>query len=182
MSEKPKPNQVATLDFLAAMAQQVTSVFIVTTSNEGKHYGLTATAFASVSVEPPRLLVCVNKSGTSHDMIVKVGHFCVNLLAHNQTQVAKAFAGMLGKDFDRFSGGKWRSLSTGAPVLDGAAAAFDCKLVQTIDQFSHSIFIGEVVAVSSQAQDPLLYGARKFRHLRKDHSDAASKAAEPLDL
>ena len=164
------------------MAQQVTSVCVVTTSLEGKRYGLTATAFASVCVEPPRLLVCVSKTGSSHDVIVKAGNFCVNLLGGDQGEIAKAFAGLLGKNLDKFAHGRWYEAATGAPILRGAAATFECTLVQTIDQFSHSIFIGEVVGVTHHAQDPLLYGARKFRNLRDDTSVPVVKTSGALDI
>jgi flavin reductase (DIM6/NTAB) family NADH-FMN oxidoreductase RutF len=159
---------VPTPEFVAAMGQHVSSVCVITTQHEGRRYGLTATAMTSVCADPARLLVCVNKSGVSHDMIKASGVFCVNVLAEKQLQTAKAFAGMLGKDFDKFSSGEWYALQTGVPALVNAVAVFDCRIAQTIDQFSHAIFIGEVLAVSfATGQDTLLYGARKFRDLRK---------------
>jgi flavin reductase (DIM6/NTAB) family NADH-FMN oxidoreductase RutF len=167
--------------FVAAMAQHVSSVCVITTLHEGKRYGLTATAMSSVCAEPPRLLVCVNKSGSSHDVILASGLFCVNVLDEKQDKVAKAFAGMLGKDFDRFSVGDWGELVTGAPVLEQAASVFDCKVAEVIDQFSHSIIIGEVLATTTQqGHDTLLYGARKFRTLRKIISNAVNGDDESL--
>jgi flavin reductase (DIM6/NTAB) family NADH-FMN oxidoreductase RutF len=155
-------------DYIAAMAQHVSSVCVITTIHEGRRFGLTATAMSSVSAEPPRLLVCVNKNGISHQKIVASGVFCVNVLSETQHVVAKAFAGMLGKDLDRFETGEWDSLQTGAPALKGAAASFDCQLTERIDQNSHSIFIGDVLAViSRQGVDTLLYGTRQFRMLSK---------------
>jgi len=162
------------------MGQHVSSVCVITTVFEGKRHGLTATAMSSVCAAPPRLLVCVNKSGMSHEMLGKSNMFCVNVLSEHQDKIAKGFAGLLGKAFDRFSLGEWNKLVTGAPVLAGATAAFDCRLVQMIDQFSHSIMIGEVVAVASKSQDPLLYGARKFRSLRKDSAETAAKTEDLL--
>ena len=92
-------------------------------------------------------------------MLGKSNVFCVNVLSEHQDKIAKGFAGLLGKAFDRFSLGEWNELVTGAPVLAGSAAAFDCRLVQVIDQFSHSIMIGEVVAVASKSRDPLHNGS-----------------------
>jgi flavin reductase (DIM6/NTAB) family NADH-FMN oxidoreductase RutF len=159
---------VPTPEFVAAMGQHVSSVCVITTRHEGQRYGLTATAMTSVCADPPRLLVCVNNSGVSHDMIKASGVFCVNVLAEQQLQTAKAFAGMMGKDFDKFSVGEWYELQTGAPALVKAVAVFDCRIAETIDQFSHAVFIGEVLAVSfATGQDALLYGARRFRDLRK---------------
>jgi flavin reductase (DIM6/NTAB) family NADH-FMN oxidoreductase RutF len=169
-----------TTDFLAAMGQHVSSVCVITTAYEGQRFGLTATAMSSVCAEPPRLLICVNKAGVSHEKIAAARHFCVNVLSENQDHVAKAFAGMMGRDFDKFSVGEWQLLMTGSPVLQGASAIFDCELKQVIDQFSHSILIGEVVAATSIKKDTLLYGARKFRNLRKNISETTGSSSEPL--
>jgi flavin reductase len=170
-----------TPDYVAAMGRHVSSVCVITTQRDGKKYGLTATAMTSVCAEPPRLLVCINKTGSSHDMILAAGTFCVNVLDEHQDNLGKAFAGMMGKDFDRFSLGKWHELTTGAPVLKDAAAVFDCKVDQVIDQFTHSIVIGEVLSAQiGRAGDPLLYGARRFRTLRKTAAVQDGKSSEPL--
>jgi flavin reductase (DIM6/NTAB) family NADH-FMN oxidoreductase RutF len=168
-------------DYIAAMGQHVASVCVITTLAGGERFGLTATAMSSVCAMPPRLLVCVNKSGVSHHKIVESGLFCVNVLTEEQDHVAKAFAGMLGRDFDRFSNAEWKSLKTGSPVLAGAAAAFDCRVAGTLDQFTHTIFLGDVVAVSSQSgRESLLYGSRKFRQLRKIFSALENSGDETL--
>lgn len=159
---------VATAQFVQAMGQHVSSVCVITTSHEGQRFGLTATAASSVCADPPRLLVCVNKSGLTHEKIVAAGHFGVNVLSEEQERLGKAFAGMLGKDFDRFSIGEWREGVEGCPLLQGSAASFACRIVQSLDQFSHSIFIGEVLEASAGiGMDALVYGARRFRNLRK---------------
>jgi flavin reductase (DIM6/NTAB) family NADH-FMN oxidoreductase RutF len=172
---------VPPVDFVSAMGQHVSSVCVITSAQNGKRVGLTATAMSSVCAEPPRLLVCVNKSGASHEMIAAAGTFCVNVLAEAQDKVAKAFAGMMGKDFDRFSVGEWDELVTGAPALVNATAVFDCEVKQVIDQFSHSIFIGQVLAARHMKnQDTLLYGARRFRSLRKTFSEQVGSSDESL--
>ena len=98
--------------------------------------------------EPPRLLVCINKSSFAHAKIVESGCFCVNVLSEMQDVVAKAFAGMLGPNVDRFGVAEWTEIRTGAPALAGAAAAFDCVVAQTLDQFTHTILLGDVVGAS----------------------------------
>jgi flavin reductase (DIM6/NTAB) family NADH-FMN oxidoreductase RutF len=159
---------VPTADFVQAMGQHVASVCVITTTSEGKRFGLTATAVSSVCASPPRLLVCVNKSGFTYEKIVSAGHFGVNVLADTQEKVGKSFAGMLGKDFDRFSLGDWRTGKNGSPLLQDASAVFDCRIVETLDQFSHTIIIGEVTEASAGiGRDALVYGARRFRSLRK---------------
>ncbi|KUM27503.1 hypothetical protein AU467_16515 [Mesorhizobium loti] len=163
-----EPLSVTPAQYVAAIAQHVSSVCIVTTATDGERFGLTATAMSSVTAEPPRLLVCVNKSGRSYEAIIASGRFCVNVLTEAQDKVAMIFAGHGGSKVDRFANGDWTKLSTGAPVLIGAAASFDCRLGQVVDQSTHAVLIGDVVSTTHQVgQDTLLYGARRFRQLRK---------------
>ncbi|GAB4261260.1 MAG: flavin reductase [Pararhodobacter sp.] len=159
---------VTAAEYVSAIAQHVSSVCVITTELDGERFGLTATAVSSVCAEPPRLLVCVNKSGLTHDKIVRAGKFCVNVLTEAQDTVAMVFAGMGGKDVDRFATGDWMTLETGAPALQGAAAVFDCVLGEVCAQSTHSVLFGDVVATAHvSGRDTLLYGARRFRQLRK---------------
>ncbi len=168
-------------DYISAMGQHVASVCVITTTVAGKRFGLTATAVSSVCATPPRLLVCINKSGLTHAMIAEAGHFCVNVLTEDQDKVAKAFAGMLGDSIDRFSVAEWTTLKTGSPVLASAAAVFDCRIGGQLDQFTHSIFLGDVLAATSRlGQESLLYGSRKFRQLRKIFSSLEANSGETL--
>ncbi|MCP5265518.1 MAG: flavin reductase family protein [Burkholderiaceae bacterium] len=163
-----RPAPVSPAEYIDAIAQHVSSVCIITTAFEGERFGLTATAVSSVSAEPPRLLVCVNKSGFTHDKIVQAGHFCVNVLTEDQDRIAMVFAGMGGADVDRFATGDWTRLTTGSPVLAQAAAVFDCVIASTSEQSTHTVLFGEVVATRhARGRDTLLYGARRFRQLRK---------------
>jgi flavin reductase (DIM6/NTAB) family NADH-FMN oxidoreductase RutF len=172
---------VSTQDFVQAMGQHVASVCVITTLYENEQFGLTATAVSSVCADPPRLLVCINKSGVTHHRIVASGHFGVNILAEAQENVGKAFAGMMGRDFDKFSVGTWGTLVTGSPILKDTASSFDCRVVQSIDQFTHTIFIGEVVGVTvGPGRDAIVYGGKKFRTLRKIVTAPADENAESL--
>lgn len=172
---------VAAAEYINAISQHVSTVCVITTEVDGQRFGLTATAVASVSAQPPRLLVCINKSGLTHDKIVEAGAFCVNVLTEAQDKIAMTFAGMADKERDRFETGEWTVLKTGAPVLGGAAAAFDCLLGEACDQSTHSVLFGDVVATSSLiGNDTLLYGARRFRQLRKVFAAAEGKDVEYL--
>jgi flavin reductase (DIM6/NTAB) family NADH-FMN oxidoreductase RutF len=163
-------------DYINAIAQHVSSVCVVTTSVGGERFGLTATAVSSVSADPPRLLVCVNKKGLTHDRIREAGTFVVNVLSEDQDAVAMVFAGMGGNVEDRFATGEWTTLNTGAPVLVGAVASFDCVLGETSDQASHTILFGDVVATANRTgNDALLYGGRRFRQLRKMFTAASGE-------
>ncbi len=168
-------------DYIRAMGQHVASVCVITTAIGGERFGLTATAASSVCASPPRLLVCVNKASLTHEKIRAAGHFCVNVLNEDQDNIARAFAGMLGPSVERFGAAAWTILKTGSPVLTAAAAAFDCRLAGALDQFTHSLFLGDVVAVTCDSQrDSLLYGSRRFRQLRKIFSDLDAEAGETL--
>lgn len=169
MHDDPKTvSAVTPSEYIGAISQHVSTVCIITTEHNGQRYGLTATAVSSVSADPPRLLVCINRSGKTHDVILQSRRFCVNVLTEDQRDVAMVFAGMGGKDTDRFATGDWATLATGAPVLRQAAASLDCVLGDSSDQASHTVFFGDVVATTFRdGHDTLLYGARQFRQLRK---------------
>lgn len=154
-------------EYISAIAQHVSTVCVITTEIDGKRFGLTASAVSSVTAKPPRLLVCVNKSGLTHEKITKAGRFAVNVLAEGQDKIAMVFAGMGDVNGGRFAIGEWKSLKTGSPILVGAAAAFDCLVGETSYQSTHTVFFGDVVACEhTTGQDTLLYGARRFRQLR----------------
>jgi flavin reductase (DIM6/NTAB) family NADH-FMN oxidoreductase RutF len=146
--------------FRKGMRQLSAAVTIVTTGTDAQHRaGLTATAVCSVSAKPPQLLVCVNRRGEAHTRIREWRNFCVNVLCHAQIGIAKRFAGMeRGTQPERFELGKWGTLTTGAPVLADCLANFDCRLQQEVESGTHSIFIGEIVAISVHGgKEPLAF-------------------------
>lgn len=154
-------------DFKRGMRQLAAGVNVITVENGGIRDGLTATAVCSISAEPPHLLVCVNSSAAAHDPIHRAGSFCVNVLAGDQEDIARRFAGMDGsKRSDRFAIGAWTTLSTGAPVLGGALANFDCIVVREFEAATHTLFIGRVLGVlTGEIDAPLIYGNGRFTRL-----------------
>lgn len=94
-----------------------------------------------------------------HARIREWRNFCVNVLCHAQIGIAKRFAGMeRGAHPERFAQGEWGTLETGAPVLAGCPASFDCRLQQEVESGTHSIFIGEIVAIRVHGgQEPLAF-------------------------
>jgi len=145
--------------FIQGMRQLASGVTLITTACGGRWAGLTATAVCSVSAEPPQLLACINRQAETHRMIAGSGAFAVNVLAAKQHRLAQVFAGASGVYGDhRFDEAEWCTLLTGAPVLTPCLASFDCRLIEIVPAASHSIFIGEVVAVQLEpALDPLVY-------------------------
>lgn len=152
-------------DFRLAMRQVVSSVAIVTARAGGVRNGLTATAVCSVSAEPPTLLACVNRNASATALIAESGCFGVSFLATTQEGIARAFSTPKLSADERFGEGAWRDLVTGAPILDGAAASFDCRVEETIVSGTHHIYLGRVVAVVAVSRDALLYRDGVFRRL-----------------
>jgi flavin reductase len=152
-------------EFKTVMRQVVSSVAIVTARAGKVRNGLTATAVCSVSAEPPTMLICVNRRATAESIIAESGAFAINFLTQEQHPIARLFStSKLGAD-ERFGQGKWLSLVTGAPVLDGAVAAFDCRVEECHLSGTHHIYIGRVVAATSLDQHALLYRDGSFRRL-----------------
>ena len=154
--------------FRAAMRELAGGVTIITADGPAGPRGLTATAVCSVSAEPPTLLVCVNRASEGHAAIRAAGAFCVNVTAAEHRPLAEHFAGRGGvRGAERFRLGRWGVLATGAPVLDDALSAFDCRVVQTIDHGTHTVFLGAVLAARTAGPQraALLYRAGAFSAL-----------------
>jgi flavin reductase (DIM6/NTAB) family NADH-FMN oxidoreductase RutF len=146
--------------FKQAMSQFASGVTVVTTVHEGQRYGLTASSFTSVSVDPPLVLVCLGKQLRTHDLIADTGVFAVNVLGAHQLELGMRFAGLTAAK-DRFAGLATATAETGSPILPEVLAWVDCRLRHLYEGGDHSIFVGEVVALSAAvASAPLLYHNR----------------------
>ncbi len=137
-----------------------TGVAIVTTSLDGRIHGFTANAFASVSLEPPTVLICVNRIATAHPLIATSQRFCVNVLAVDQRPLAERFAG--GEPRSRFDGVRYRIGVTGSPILEGTVAHFDCEVTEELSASTHSIFLGTVLEAGWRDAAPLGYFNRAY--------------------
>lgn len=134
--------------FRSAMRQLAGGVSVITAGIGEDRTGLTATSPVSLSVDPPTMLVAVNRSASALPVIAAYRHFAVNLLAADQQHVAENFAGKDGlKGPRRYRDAEWTTLATCAPILDGALAAIDCELEELIERHSHTIVIGRVAAL-----------------------------------
>src|SRR5690606_32326217 len=121
--------------------------------------GLTATAFCSLTDDPPTVVICVNRNASAHDLIARHKSFCVNILAAEQQAVAMRFAGRVGQQGEeRFDEGAWTTLETGAPVLQNALANLDCEVAEVHDGKTHTIYLGRVRAGRIKTENaPLVY-------------------------
>jgi len=147
-----------------AMSEIASAVHIIATAGEAGSAGMTVTAVASVSDQPPTLLVCVNRQLASAQRFIDNGFFSVNSLAFADQALADVFAGRSGLHFEeRFAHGQWRPGVTGAPLLASALATFECRLIEVKDVATHHVFIGEVLAAGRGPQAPnLLYHRRTY--------------------
>jgi len=159
---------VTSEDHRYGMRHFAIGVSIITARNGESRAGLTATAVCSVTADPPRLVVFVNKNVAASEVILNSGALCVNVLAGDQEEVAKAFAGMIdGVHGDaRFEHGRWRELTTGAPALDGSLANFDCRVIKVFDESTHNAFLCEVLATRERNDgEALIYLNGGFRRI-----------------
>jgi flavin reductase (DIM6/NTAB) family NADH-FMN oxidoreductase RutF len=148
--------------FKLAMSQFVSGVTVVTTVNEGEMAGLTVASFASLSLDPPLALVCIEKSVRSHDLIAAAGHFGVSILASDQAQISNRFA---SKADDKFAGVPIRIGELGVPLIEGAICTIECRLREALPGGDHSIFVGEVVDIQTTDGAPLVYFRSAYREL-----------------
>ena len=148
-------------DFRRGMRQLAAAVSVITTEHDEQRAGMTATSVSSLTADPPQIGVAINRNNGSYAAVVGSRRFAVNVLSHEQAEIAASFAGMLGLQGEaRFSASdaSWTTLATGAPVLDGAAATFDCELVQEVELSSHVFMVGLVRAVQvTPTTTPLLF-------------------------
>jgi len=144
-----------------AYARWATGVTIVTTRAGDRIHGMTVSAFTEVSLEPPLVLVCIDKTSTTQPIIAEGGGFAVNILARGQEALAKRFASD-GAEDRRFSDLYCEAGATGAPLLAGSVASLDCRLETAHEAGDHIIYIGEVVGLYLADGEPLLFYNRGY--------------------
>jgi len=150
-------------DFRRAMGRFTTGVTVITTRLGDDLHGMTANAVTSLSLEPMMVLVCVDKTADTHDILSKAGVFAVNILNKDQAEISDRFA---KKEFDGAHGLEDVPHSfgaTGAPIIDGALAYLDCRTLTEQHGGDHTIFIGEVVEAKELSEaEPLLFYRGKY--------------------
>ncbi len=165
MDTKASPDPEARAAFLSAMTLTACTVSIVTTDGAAGRYGATVSAMSSVSADGdrPTLLVCMNLKAGATPAIIENGKFCVNVLRDDQAAVSDGFAGRLPLvDGDKFSCTAWSGGRHGQPIIEGALASFECRLLTRQQVGTHFIFIGEVLHVQTTGGAPLIYSNRAY--------------------
>ena len=160
------PDQTHAVDLRHAMRHMVGGVSVITAGIGEDRTGLTATSATALSMDPPTMLICVNRTASAWPVIRRHRHFAVNILSAEQQPVAERFAGRGGvKGAARYDGALWRELPSGASGLDGALAVVDCAVEEIIERHSHGIILGRVVSVTCGTElsgHSLVYGHGRF--------------------
>jgi len=153
--------------FKTAMRHLAAAVSVVTTGRGENRTGFTATSVTSLSMDPPALLVCLNRQSSVSSVLLEHGAFCINVLASDQLHIAEHFTGRDGsRGAARYRDATWQQMPSGALGNPGALALIDCELEEAIDRHSHTILIGrpKSVVIRDRAE-PLLYWHGAYRLL-----------------
>jgi flavin reductase (DIM6/NTAB) family NADH-FMN oxidoreductase RutF len=163
---------VAPDEFRRVLGHFATGVTIVTARDaEGRPTGLTVSAFCSVSLDPPQVLVCVDHKSQSYPALRDGSRFAVNFLGDGHEEISRRFA---TTRLDKFDGVPHRMSALGVPLIDGALAHLECRTVSRHVEGDHTIIVGCVEEARSGAGEPLLYFRGQYRRLAETPSGATS--------
>jgi flavin reductase (DIM6/NTAB) family NADH-FMN oxidoreductase RutF len=149
-------------EFREVISHFASGVTVVTTVHDGRPYGTTASAVTSLSLEPPMLLVCLNRESETGRAIGSSGHFAVNILGAGHAELAERFAQKGGDKFDGVptERGQW-----GEPLFEEAVATLECRVSEQAAVATHSVFFAEVVRAAARGGAPLAYFKGQFSRL-----------------
>jgi flavin reductase (DIM6/NTAB) family NADH-FMN oxidoreductase RutF len=152
--------------FKDALKLWASGVTVVTSKTEKSGLkGMTATSFSSVSLDPPQILVCINKSADTGDAVLESKSFAINILKSEQQEISNQFAGGASQE-ERFANVKWHEGETRSPIFDDALASLECKVIDQVLAGTHWIVIGEVQNSTCSSGEPLLYFNSAYSELK----------------
>ena len=155
-------------DLRRAMRKWVAGVTIVTSAHQGAQHGMTVSSFTSISAVPPMILVSLERTTRTHDLVAESGIFGVTILREEQQLLSERFAGRIGLESDRFVGLETFHLVSPAPLISGGLAFFDCRVVKAVEAGTSTVFLAEVIAARSEEDgDPLVYTNRGYFKVQK---------------
>jgi flavin reductase (DIM6/NTAB) family NADH-FMN oxidoreductase RutF len=171
------PNEQLAAQTKLALRRLASAVAVVSCRDGQTRHAMTATAVNAMSMQPPSMIVCVNRSSSFHAAISRAGNFAINILHRDQAEISAGCGGK-AKGEDRFGLGGW-SEESGAPVLLDAQARIVCAKEDRFDYGSHTIFIGRVVSVGIHGMvDPLIYVDGHYTGLPADEKSASEIEAQ----
>jgi flavin reductase (DIM6/NTAB) family NADH-FMN oxidoreductase RutF len=153
-------------------------VSVVTTGRGRDITGMTVTSVSSLSVDPPTVIVSINRESSSWPLLKRHGFFGVNILTADQLDVAERFSGKGGlKGAERFVGAQWTTGVSGVPLLEGALAAIECEVEDIVERHSHAIVIGRVLELQVSSRTAAL-AYWQGQYVAIDQNEDAIKLAE----
>jgi flavin reductase (DIM6/NTAB) family NADH-FMN oxidoreductase RutF len=137
----------------------VTGVTVVTTMVDDVPKGLAVNAFANISLDPPIVIVAIQRTSSTHDPLFRASHLAINILSTEQLDVVNRFA---TKSADKFAGLGWRPGPNGSPLLDGSSAQMEVEIRERLQASTHTVFVCRVLGASVGDVDPMVYTSGKF--------------------
>jgi flavin reductase (DIM6/NTAB) family NADH-FMN oxidoreductase RutF len=171
-------HEVSSGDFRGAMRHLAGGVSVITVGLGKEITGMTVTSVSSLSVDPPTLIVSINRDSSSWPLLKRYGFFGVNILTADQIDVADRFTGKDGlKGAARFAGAQWITRASGVPLLVGALAAIDCEVEDIVERHSHAIVIGRVLDIQASTRTAAL-AYWQGQYLAIDQNEDAVRLAD----
>jgi len=156
MIEVPAPG----MDLMKQVNRQfVTGVTVVTALDGDAPRGLAVNAYASVSLEPPTVMVAVQHTSATHACLFRSDHLAINILSADQLDVVGRFA---SKSEDKFAGLRWSPGPFGSPLIDRSAAAMEAEIRERLQASTHTVFMCRVVHAETSGRSPMVYSDGKF--------------------
>ena len=157
MSTSPSPPG---LELMKQVNRQfVTGVTVVTVMDEDRPRGLAVNAFSSISLDPPTVMVCIQRTSSTHDPLFRAGHLAINILSTDQVDVVNRFA---SRSDDKFAGLDWSPGPFGSPVIDRSSAQMEVQIRERLQASTHTVFICRVVHATVSERAPMIYSAGRF--------------------
>jgi flavin reductase len=155
---------VPTVELRRIFGSFATGVTIVTCRVGDRKHGITVNSFTSLSLDPPLVLICIDRRAIAWEMIPQAGSFAVNILSEHQRALCDYFAKRLAADPDNeFADIPHESGLSGAPIVDGAIAVFECRLTQSYPGGDHDIYVGEILLARVLSDErPLIFHRGRF--------------------
>lgn len=167
--------------FRRVMGHFVTGVTVVSAFDGAQPFGITVNALSSVSLDPPLVMIALDRRRFLTPIVRSAGRYAVNILSEDQQALSDCFAGApVQPGRDAFCGAAWHPGASGLPLLDGAIAALECTVVETFSAGDHDLFIGRVDTLANEADHPmpLLYYRRRYLRIERAATSEVEGKAE----
>ena len=174
------PVEIPSEVFRKVMGHFVTGVTVVTALDGERPFGITVNALSSVSLDPPLVMVALDRRRFLTPIVRAAGRYAVNVLSEEQQALSDCFAGAaVEPGRDEFCGAPWHRGPTGLPLIDGAIATLECTVVETFSAGDHDLFIGRVDTLTNDLPHPMPLLFYRRQYLRIEHAATAEVEGKP---